>query len=115
MDNASDLTSGRIALDECHYVRTNFIEWSQLLKTTLQYEDKEYVLEINFPRILEDDDIVHHKREYMEYLDDAKETKFIMQVVTNNSFKRRFELSNPKEIYDQLKFDFIERMKSKCF
>ncbi|GAA0172942.1 hypothetical protein LIER_26666 [Lithospermum erythrorhizon] len=46
---------------------------------------------------------------------DMKDTKFIMKVCMNNSFKRIFVLSTPKEVYDQLSFDFIERLKSKHY
>ncbi|GAA0149527.1 hypothetical protein LIER_08678 [Lithospermum erythrorhizon] len=115
MDNTPNPTHDRITLNEFHYDGTNFIEWSQSLKTTLQSKDKEYILDIDTPMIPYDDDPVYMKREYIEYLDDAKETKFIMQVCMEHSFKRIFALSTPKEIYDQLKFDFIERLKSKYF
>ncbi|GAA0140002.1 hypothetical protein LIER_01431 [Lithospermum erythrorhizon] len=115
MDNALDPILDSVAIDECHYDCTNFVEWSHVLKTTFQTENKKYVLEIDSSRLPEDDDPIHAKREYLKCLGDMMETKFIMQVCMNNHFKRRFALSIPKEIYDQLKFEFIERLKSKRY
>ncbi|GAA0173449.1 hypothetical protein LIER_43946 [Lithospermum erythrorhizon] len=72
------------------------MEWSHRLKTALETDNKEYVLERETPRGPEDSDPVDLKRVYVKHLDDVKEAKFVMQICMNDSFKRRFTLPEPK-------------------
>ncbi|GAA0142328.1 hypothetical protein LIER_35559 [Lithospermum erythrorhizon] len=115
MNNATKLTRHRLAIDQCPYDDTNFIDWSHLLIVALKYERREYVLELDPPNFLEDSDSLYHKRRNMKFWDDLNETKFLMLFCIKDKFRNRFEQYAPKDVYEEMRFDFEQKLKSEYF